>query len=271
MEKAMRFWHAWKKSQRDTATRAIEAGQESYLRDQRGDDGEGGNEADDLHGEPEDFPDGRFGMPDPDDQTQITNMGRRVRGAGSAKKSLAGSRDFYQEVIGTTEYDAEIWNINPGLSAIADTMGRYLDKSAAAIAQLADRLAKSDARAQRLEAKLEKSLTSQAAILRQNRELAKSMAAIEEQPVDFAPPGVVLWPGARTAPEAQPARGGKKGNKAPALTKSVVKGKLTKAMRTGQLDPALLVDFDNAMTKQMPLAQWLETAFDEDQRAALGL
>ena len=271
-EKAMRFYHRWKKSQRDAATRAIEAGQESYLREQRGDDDEGGNEDDDVHGEPEDFPDGRFGMPDPDDQTQITNMGRRVRGAGSARKSLGGSQDFYQEVIGTTDYDAEIWNVNPGLAAIADVVGRYLDKSATVITRLAQELRKSNARVQRMEAQLAKSLTSQAVILRQNRELSKSMAVIEEQPIDFAPSGVVLWPGARTARDAQPAqRGGRKGGKPPALTKSVVKGKLTKAMRAGQIDPAMLVDFDNAMTKQTPLAQWVETAFDEDQRAALGL
>ncbi len=270
-EKAMRMYRAWKKSQRDAATRAIESDQDAYLRDQRGRDGLGGHEEDDIHGEPEDFPDGRFGMPDPDDQTQITNMGRRVKGAGSARKSLSTAQDFYQDALDATGYSRDVWDANQGLAALADVLGSHLDKSTRVIANLADRLAKSEARQARMEAQLTKSLQAQTVTLQGQRAIAKSLAAIEEQPVDLAPPGVVLWPGAQTAPNGQPARGKGKGAKPKSLTKSQVRGTLTKAMRAGAIESSLLVDFDNAMIKQMAVPDWLDTALDEDQRAALGL
>lgn len=270
LEKAVRrLMRGLTKAGRDAATRAIEDSQDAYLRPQRGDDGLGGPEDDDVHGEPERFPHRDLGSENANDGTIITNLGRRVRPEGAAKKSLAA---YQEDVLAQVGDDAGMWDGNPGLTALADVIGAHLEKSTA----------RWDARLARLERglttlaqdndglarKLDKSLRANAALIAQNGALQKSLTDLSGQPVDFPMPGVIALPVASPDARSQaPARGGK----GPGLTKSQLRGRLMKALKEGTIEPGTLRDFDNQVGKGVTPAEWGAYALSDIQRAACGL
>ena len=272
IEKALRLYRRMKKSGRDAATRAIEDSQDAYLRDQRGRDGLGGDDDDDIHGEPEEFSQRDLGTEDPDDRTQITNMGRRVRNDAAASKSRGAQETFYKSAIDRTGWDAEVWDGNVGLSALADVIGDHLHKSLARQDKI-ERVVMALADAyQGVNRKLDKSLKAQAALLQENAGLKKSLGAVLEQPVDIPHPGVIAlqgW-GAAGAGNADLHKGGKPGAKK-RLSKAQLKSALTKGLQAEVIDPGHLRDFDNQMAKGMTPADWVEAALNDTERAALGL
>ena len=269
IEKALRLYRRMKKS--DAATRAIEDSQDAYLRDQRGRNGLGGDADDDIHGEPEDFPQRDLGTEDPDDRTQITNMGRRVRNDAAAAKSRGAQETFYKSAIDRTGWEAEVWDGNEGLSRLADVIGDHLSKSLSrqdkierVVMALADGY-------QAVTRKLDKSLKAQAALLQENANLKKSLGAVLEQPVDIPHPGVIALQNWGGAPNADLAKGNKTPGKKRGLTKAQLKSALTKGLQAEVIDPGHLRDFDNQMAKGMSPADWVETVLNDTERAALGL
>ncbi len=275
IEKALRLYRRMKKS--DAATRAIEDSQDAYLRPQRGDDGLGGPEDDDIHGDPERFPHRDLGTEDPDDRTQITNMGRRVRNDAAAAKSLSAGRvqeQFYRAAIDQTGFGAEVWDGNEGLSKLADVMGQYLGKSLSGQDVLRRAVAALIEDNQAIHRKLDKSLRANAALLQENAGLHKSLSAVLEQPVDIPNPGVIALAGWQATPEAQAALnkgGGKNGGKR-GLSKAQMRAKLVKGLQAEAIDPSLLRDFDNQTGQgRMSPTEWAENALNDTERAALGL
>ncbi len=264
IEKALKLYRRIKKS--DAATRAIESGQDAYLRDQRGHDELGGNEDDDIHGEPERYKDGRFGEENADDSVVITNMGRRVGSPNAQRKSLAAQEAYYRDTMEATGFDAPVWNGNPGLTAMADVIASHLAKSQARMDRLDAILTSVLKENQGLRAKLDKSLSAQAKILNSHAELQKSMARIEGQPVDFAPSGLIMMPQRQQIP-GQPAKqpSGK------GLTKSVLKATLKKGMQSGVIGADMLRDFDNSIGRGMTPQEWVNYALNDTERAGLGL
>ncbi len=264
IEKALKLYRRIKKS--DAATRAIETSQDAYLRDQRGHDDLGGDEDDDIHGEPERYADGRFGEENPDDSVQITNMGRRVGSPNAQRKSLTTQEDYYRDTMQATGFDARVWNGNPGLTAMADVMAAHLAKSQKRMDRLETVLTAVLKENQGLRAKLDKSLSAQAMILNGHTELQKSLARIEGQPVDFAPSGLIMMPQRQQAPGQSAAPAGTKG-----LTKSALKATLKKGMQSGAIGADMLRDFDTQTGRGMKPQEWVDYALNDTERANLGL
>ncbi len=247
VEKSQKFCHNCGKKLRkskDSATRAIRESQDSYIKD----------DDDDIHGEEEDIPEEQG---DGDDETIITNMGRRVR--PGVKKSLR--EDFYGNLIKSTGFDAEFFDANPAVEQMADVVGDYLEASERRVSALEKSLKKT-------QEMLQKSLSAQAALLRANTTMQRQLDALASQPADFPATGH-LSPEAHVEHMAKSQA--KKQENAPKLSKSMVREKLTKAMVNDIVDPRMLADFDNYMAKGLTADQWVEDALSPEQRQALGL
>ena len=242
VEKSQKFCHncgdKLKKS-KGSATKAIRDSQDSYLRD-------GDEDDDDIHGEREDMgeEEGKG-----DDETIITNMGRRTR--PGVKKSLR--ENFYGDLIKSTGFDADFFDANPAVERMSDIVGDYLDASERRVASLTKSL---NALAK-----------SQAAILRANTQLQQQIDQINAEPADFPQTGYGWGAQVETLAKSQATKN--KGQKT--LTKSIVREKLHKGMVNEIVESHVLGDFDNYMARGYDPAQWVVDSLTDEQRQTLGL
>ncbi len=246
VEKSQKFCHncgdKLKKS-KTSATKAIRDSQDSYLRD-------GDEDDDDIHGDAEDMgeEEGKG-----DDETIITNMGRRTR--PGVKKSLR--EDFYGDLIKSTGFDADFFDANPAVERMSDIVGDYLDASERRVASLTKSL---NALAK-----------SQAAILRANTQLQQQIDQINAQPADLPQTGYGFGWNAQVDDLAKSQAAKNKNEQKSKLTKSLVREKLHKGMVNEVVESHVLSDFDNYMAKGYDPAQWVVDSLTDEQRRTLGL
>lgn len=229
------------KKSKGSATKAIRDSQDAY-------ENENGND-DDVHGETTDVgeEEGKG-----DDETIITNMGRRTR--PGVKKSLTSRENFYGDLIKSTGFDGDFFDANPGVERMSDIVGDYLDASDRRVAQLTKSI---------------NALTkSQAALLRANMQMQQQIDAINEQPADIPQTGYVGWNAPVEDLAKSQAAKAKQGSK---LTKSLVREKLHKGMIGEVVESHVLADFDNYMSKGYEPTQWVMDSLTDEQRQVLGL
>lgn len=226
------------KKSKGSATKAIRDSQDAY-------ENEDGND-DDVHGETTDVgeEEGKG-----DDETIITNMGRRTR--PGVKKSMR--ENFYGDLIKSTGFDGDFFDANPAVERMSDIVGDYLDASERRVASLTKSL---NALAK-----------SQAAILRANTQLQQQIDQINAQPADIPQTGYMGW-NAQVEDLAKSQANKAKSSK---LTKSLVREKLHKGMVGEVVESHVLADFDNYMAKGYDPAQWVLDSLTDDQRQTLGL
>lgn len=231
-----------KKSRRvrksDAATRAIRDSQDSYLDE---------DDDDDLHGYAEDMDEEQG---DGDDETIITNMGRRVR--PGVKKSMRDN--FYGDLVKSTGFDADFFDANPAVERMSDIVGDYLDAA--------------DRRVARLTKSINVLAKSQAALLRSNMALQQQIDTLSQQPADQPHPGFQT-PYFQVDEMAKSQAKQNKGTSK--LTKSLVREKLTKGMVSQIVEPYVLSDFDAYTARGLTPDEWVANTLDEHQRQALGL
>lgn len=236
-----------------SATRAIRDSQDAYEDD---------NDGDDLHGEREEVgeEEGKG-----DDQTQITNMGRRVR------KSLR--EQFYQDTVKTTGLTADVLDANPVLAGVVDTFADYLDAQDRTIVGLRKSVKQLQDRQKRSDNLMEKSARSQAATLTGITRLQRQMDTFAGSPADNPADGVTTDAWAQQT--AQLAKSQAANNRAQAkrnkLAKAKVRDALTKGMRSGLIEPTVLSDFDSYTNKGLPVEEWVADALTDQQIQDLGI
>ena len=237
-----------RKSRRgDSATRAIRDSQDSYLKE---------DDDDDLHGYAEDM-DEEEGTGD--DQTIISNMGRKVR------PGVKKSRSFYKSLIRETGFDSDFFDANPAVERMADTVGQYLDASDRRYASLA----KSNNELHKSNEQLMKSV---AALLRTVDRQQAQLDNFATQPVDNPQPGYASgWDTQVDSLSKSQAARNKQQQSQPKLTKSMVRERLNKGMVNEIVEPSMLGDFDNSMARGLTADQWADMALTSEQRQALGL
>ena len=257
VEKGQKFCHncgeSLKKS-KGSATRAVRDSQDSYLRDDDEDD-------DDLHGEAEDMgeEEGRG-----DDKTIITNMGRRTK----PKVTKSRRQEFYEDLYKSGAANDALFDANPTLEVLADTIGDYLAQSESKQATLAksnNALAKSN---REISDGLNKSMRAQAALLRTVTNLQQQLDNLVAAPADQPYSGIPNFTPQNVVPIA---KSGARGQQQAKLSKSLVRDRLIKGMRDDVVESGLVADFDESMGRGLTADQWAEAALTDDVRQALGL
>lgn len=238
------------KSKGDT-TRTIRDSQDAYVRKNADND-------DDLHGYREDMGEEEGTG---DDDTIITNMGRRTKPAVTKSR-----RAFFADVVESTGATTDFFDANPGLEHIANIVGDHLAKSERRSAELEKQNA-------RLESRLAKSAQAIAATLRTVTSLQTQIDNVAAQPAGA--PFAGLSTGAFSGQVGDLAKSQAARNQTQAqgtkLSKSLVRDRLIKGMRADVVESTLLADFDNYTNRGMTADQWVENALSEELRGALGL